>query len=34
MGKPIREALTEVDRCTAVLDYYADNGERFLATRS
>jgi succinate-semialdehyde dehydrogenase/glutarate-semialdehyde dehydrogenase len=31
MGKPIREALTEVDKCTAVLDYYADNGESFLA---
>jgi succinate-semialdehyde dehydrogenase/glutarate-semialdehyde dehydrogenase len=31
MGKPIREALTEVDKCAAVLDYYADSGERFLA---
>jgi succinate-semialdehyde dehydrogenase/glutarate-semialdehyde dehydrogenase len=31
MGKPIREALTEVDKCAAVLDYYAESGERFLA---
>jgi succinate-semialdehyde dehydrogenase / glutarate-semialdehyde dehydrogenase len=31
MGKPIREALTEVDKCAAVLDYYADSGGRFLA---
>jgi succinate-semialdehyde dehydrogenase/glutarate-semialdehyde dehydrogenase len=31
MGKPIREALAEVDKCAAVLDYYAESGERFLA---
>jgi len=31
MGKPIREALAEVDKCAAVLDYYAERGERFLA---
>ncbi|WP_338889225.1 NAD-dependent succinate-semialdehyde dehydrogenase [Rhodococcus sovatensis] len=31
MGKPIAEALDEVDYCAAIYDFYADNAERFLA---
>ena len=31
MGKPLEECLGEVDFCTAIYDFYADNAERFLA---
>lgn len=31
MGKPIEQALGEVDYCAAIYHYYADHGERFLA---
>jgi succinate-semialdehyde dehydrogenase/glutarate-semialdehyde dehydrogenase len=31
MGKPIEQALGEVDFCMAIYDYYADNGPRLLA---
>jgi len=30
MGKPIRDSLSEVDKCAWGLRYYAENGERFL----
>ena len=33
MGKPIRQSLAEIEKCALVLDYYADNGEQFLAAR-
>ncbi len=31
MGKPIEQALGEVDYCAAIYRYYADHGPRFLA---
>src|SRR3984957_13870471 len=31
MGKPIEQAVGEVDFCVAIYDYYADNGEKLLA---
>jgi succinate-semialdehyde dehydrogenase/glutarate-semialdehyde dehydrogenase len=31
MGKPIEQALGEVDFCTAIYDFYADNGEELMA---
>ncbi|KQP84425.1 NAD-dependent succinate-semialdehyde dehydrogenase [Aeromicrobium sp. Leaf291] len=31
MGKPLEECLGEVDFCTAIYDFYADNAEAFMA---
>src|SRR3990170_6595485 len=30
MGKPLREARAEVEKCTSVCDYYAQHGEEFM----
>jgi succinate-semialdehyde dehydrogenase/glutarate-semialdehyde dehydrogenase len=32
MGKPLREARAEVEKCAGVCDYYAQHGEEFLRT--
>jgi succinate-semialdehyde dehydrogenase/glutarate-semialdehyde dehydrogenase len=31
MGKLLKESRAEVELCAAIFDYYADNGEKFLA---
>ncbi len=31
MGKLVKESRAEVELCAAIFDYYADNGEKFLA---
>jgi succinate-semialdehyde dehydrogenase / glutarate-semialdehyde dehydrogenase len=31
MGKPIRDGVSEIQKCALTCDYYADNAERFLA---
>ncbi|MGH2891952.1 MAG: aldehyde dehydrogenase family protein, partial [Solirubrobacteraceae bacterium] len=31
MGKPIEQAVGEVEFCTAIYDYYADNGPTLMA---
>ena len=31
MGKPVEQALGEVDFSAAIYEYYADNAEKFLA---
>ncbi len=30
MGKPIKESIAEIEKCSLVCDYYAENGEKFL----
>jgi succinate-semialdehyde dehydrogenase/glutarate-semialdehyde dehydrogenase len=32
MGKPLAQAVAEAEKCSWVCDYYAENGERFLAS--
>ena len=34
MGKPREQALGEIDFCQAIYEYYADNGEKFMADES
>ena len=34
MGKPVEQALGEVDFCQSIYDYYADNAEQLLADES
>lgn len=33
MGKPIKDGVSEVEKCAWVCDYYADNAEAFLANQ-
>ena len=33
MGKPISESLSEINKCSLVCDYYAENGEAFLKSK-
>ncbi|MBA3644881.1 MAG: NAD-dependent succinate-semialdehyde dehydrogenase [Gemmatimonadaceae bacterium] len=33
MGKPIKAAIAEAEKCASACSYYADNAERFLADR-
>jgi succinate-semialdehyde dehydrogenase / glutarate-semialdehyde dehydrogenase len=33
MGKPISQSIAEVEKCAAAFDFYAEHGERFLASR-
>ena len=34
MGKPVRQSLAEVDKCSATLNYYAENAKRMLTDES
>lgn len=34
MGKPIKQAVAEVDKCAMACDYYAEHGPRFLEPRN
>jgi len=34
MGKPIKESLSEVEKCALVMEFYADNGQIFLNDES
>lgn len=31
MGKPVKQSIAEVEKCSWVCDYYADNAEKFLS---
>ncbi|QYA26528.1 NAD-dependent succinate-semialdehyde dehydrogenase [Gramella sp. MT6] len=34
MGKPISQAVSEIEKCTWVCEYYAENGERHLSSKN